>query len=372
MSDPSKSLSIGAPRPARVADLEAELSALWRAMSEDAPAANPVMRACALTLLVYTEGAEAQNEIAQALAAVTPQNPCRALVMIVEPAARESGLEGWVSAHCHRPLAGEKQVCCEQVTLIARGEAVRDLDNVIVPLIVPGLPAFLWWRGGRFAPADYFEPILRATDRVVVDSARFEKPRADLVALAAEFGKRKDWLAISDLNWARGVGWREAVAQCFDPPQARARLQRIREVEIVCAGPRGMAQALLLSGWLVARLNWNAKQATDAKDEIRLRFESSGGEVEARVAAGEESEANAAGISRVAIRTDSERRTEFQLGAGPGGACLRARCEGEGEQAVERSVVMPPADEGALLNRQLQRAGRDKAFEEALAVIAGL
>jgi glucose-6-phosphate dehydrogenase assembly protein OpcA len=61
---------------------------------------------------------------------------------------------------------------------------------------------------------------------------------------------------------------------------------------------------------------------------------------------------------------------EFHLVAGPSGACVRLRSEGKGERAAERSVVMPPAEEGELLNRQLQRAGRDRVFEGALAVIA--
>jgi glucose-6-phosphate dehydrogenase assembly protein OpcA len=365
MTAEPESLSFGEPRPARVADLEAELSSLWRSMSEGERGEHALTRACALTLLVYSEGARAQNEIAAVVAAITPQNPCRAILMLAEPESKQATLEAWVSAHCHLPVAGEKQVCCEQVTVGARGEAVRDLDNIVVPLTAPGLPVYLWWRAGRFAPAPYFENILRVTERVIVDSARFREPRADFDALANEIRNREGSLSVSDLNWARGAGWREAVAQCFDPPEARPLLVRIREVEILSSEERGPSQALLLSGWLAARLNWKAQRA---KEDGVLEFATLTGTVRVRLSSEKKSTTVTTGISQIVFRTNSNARAEFHLAAGPSGACVRLK-PGRG---ADRSVVMPPAGESDLLNRELQRAGRDRIFEESLALIATL
>jgi len=114
-------IGLGEPRAADVADLEAELSALWRSAAEDSAAKNVVTRACTLTLLIYVESDEAADEVNNLVAEVTRQNPCRAIIMMLEPEASPSGLEAWVSAHCHLPVAGEKQVCSEQITIRARG-----------------------------------------------------------------------------------------------------------------------------------------------------------------------------------------------------------------------------------------------------------
>ena len=56
-------IGLGEPRPAHVADLEAELSALWRSAAEDPAAKNAVTRACTLTLIICVESDEAAEEV---------------------------------------------------------------------------------------------------------------------------------------------------------------------------------------------------------------------------------------------------------------------------------------------------------------------
>src|ERR1700730_13625058 len=126
MTTALQSLTNGEPRAASVADLESELLALSRPTAEDA---EGVTRACALTLQVYVESEEAGREVSSLVSELTLQNPCRAIVIIAEPDGAPAGLAAWISAHCHLPTASEKQVCCEQVSIRARGEAVQALDN---------------------------------------------------------------------------------------------------------------------------------------------------------------------------------------------------------------------------------------------------
>ena len=111
MAEALQPVLLGEPRPADVGRVEAELSALWRSAAEDPAAQNAVMRACALTLLIYVESEESAREVSNLVGEVTRQSPCRAIVLWVGPQAAPSGLSAWVSAHCHLPAAGEKQLC---------------------------------------------------------------------------------------------------------------------------------------------------------------------------------------------------------------------------------------------------------------------
>lgn len=65
---------------------------------------------------------------------------------------------------------------------------------------------------------------------------------------------------ISDLSWSRLTPWRELVAQFFDAPAQVAQLAEISSVTVSYEALAGAAdngrQALLLVGWLAARLGW--------------------------------------------------------------------------------------------------------------------
>ena len=150
---------------------------MWRSAASADGAVATVTRASALTLLVYADCAEGAREVSDLIAEVTRQNPCRAVVMVVDPQGSPPGLMASVSAHCHLAPEGGKQICSEQITLNARGETGPELASVVLPLTVSGLPIYLWWRAEDFAMPAYFDQILRVTQHVIVDSARFAASR---------------------------------------------------------------------------------------------------------------------------------------------------------------------------------------------------
>ncbi|HET7100015.1 MAG TPA: glucose-6-phosphate dehydrogenase assembly protein OpcA, partial [Terriglobia bacterium] len=119
-----KSLTAGELQPANVATLEDELSELWRAAAGDPGAEHPVMRASVLTLLAFVENEDDGRETFNLISRVIAQNPCRAILMAAEPRKSPEGLAAWISAQCHLPPSGARQVCCEWIYVRARGEAV--------------------------------------------------------------------------------------------------------------------------------------------------------------------------------------------------------------------------------------------------------
>lgn len=372
MSETSQVLGLGEPRPADVAAIERDLSALWTSMAGADARQGGVTRACALTLLVYVESEEAGQEVSNLIGGITAQNPCRVLVMVVQPDSPSSGLTARISAHCHLPKAGEKQVCCEQIGLLARGASVRDLDNVVVPLTVPGLPVVLWWRAGRFAPPDYFRDILRVTDHLLVDSARFPDPARDLGKLAVELKRLAAIVPVSDLNWIRMTPWRGLIAQCFDPAETIEYLDRLTDVQIEYEqeSPRWSAQsaqALLLVGWLASRLRWEPKSGgAPAGEGSSISFQSRLGTVEVRRVP-KKFEGGGAGVCfSIVLAAGGASPAAFTLKRGADGKYAVVRRELPGRPPVEGTARLEVFDEVELVNEGIKSAGRDAIFEEAL------
>ena len=108
MAGTLQEFALGEPRPANVAEIEAGLSAMWRSAAEASAAKSAVTRASALTLLVYVDCEEAAREVSNLIAEVTRQNPCRAVVMVMDPKGSPPGLMASVSAHCHMAGGGRK------------------------------------------------------------------------------------------------------------------------------------------------------------------------------------------------------------------------------------------------------------------------
>ena len=375
-----KSLTAGELQPANVADLEKELSELWRSAAEDPETEHPVIRARVLTLLVYVEDEPAGRETLNLISQVIAQNPCRAIIMIAEEREQPEGLASWISAQCHLPPSGARQVCCEQICVRARGEAVNGLDNVVVPLAIPELPVYLWWRAGRFAPPAFLDRILRITNRVLVDSGRFQEPESDLVMLARQVERftAPEEVAFSDLNWARLTPCRELIAQCFDSAETNPYLRDVTDVRLeweqgkVTEDDRWV-QALLLTAWLASRLGWQPASHLTSRNGRGQTLEFQKGEKAIHV----EWVAHKAGSGEpapfsIVLKTGGAPAAQFSIAESKEEGRMRTRAEMPGCPPRERTVRLHAIDQVGLVNEELKFPGRDKIYEEALRLIARL
>jgi glucose-6-phosphate dehydrogenase assembly protein OpcA len=296
--------------------------------------------------------------------------------MMLEPQGTPSGLEAWVSAHCHLPVAGEKQVCSEQITLRARGEAGQGLASVVLPLTVSGLPIFLWWRAGDFSPPPYFDQILRVTQHVIVDTARFSPGGTQLQDLAAWLHKFSGRIQLTDLNWSRITPWRQLIAQCFDSPDRRPYLDHLSEVRIEYEQDSARlvtqrAQGLLLTGWLASRLGWEflmSERREEAQPRI-FHFNSAAGRV--KVERSLKRVDSACGVCfTIELKSDGPSAARFSFTRGPDGKVVKTLAEVPGSPPIGRSVRLEVLDEVEILNEELKLGVRDQLYEEALSVVA--
>jgi glucose-6-phosphate dehydrogenase assembly protein OpcA len=374
LKDTLQEIASGEPQPANVAAIEAGLSAMWRSAAEGMPPESAVTRATALTLLVYVDDENAAREVSNLVADVTRQNPCRTIVMLMEPQAAPVGLTATVSAHCHIPVAGEKQICSEQITLHARGETGPELASVVLPLVVSGLPVYLWWRARRFAVPAYFDQILRVTQHVIVDSARFSATGNDLRELAAWLGKYSGRIRLSDLNWARATPWRELLAQSFDSPDRRPYLERLRAVRIEYEMESARlttqrAQGLLLAGWLATRLGWEFRRAETSGENVprTYHFQSGGREIKVERVLRKVQGGGSGVCFSLELEADGAR---FAFSRGLDGKVVHTLAEVPGLAPMGRIVRIEVLDEVEILNEELKVSGRDRVYEAALALVA--
>jgi glucose-6-phosphate dehydrogenase assembly protein OpcA len=296
---------VAALRPDQILE---ELRELWASLGKAAGPgdAQGVVRACSLTLIVFAEEADDPAAIGGTLAELMREHPHRAIVVRVRrgPAAP---LEHRVLAQCWMPLAGRRQICCEQIEITVGEGSLADLPPVLLALRAPDLPVALWYRSARL-----FDTPAPPAGKLILDSAAAAEPLAMLQRLAQASAAGSP---VADLAWTRLTHWREILAQEFDNPASRALLARITEVRLFHAGQRVPPEACYLAGWVLDALG----------RQVELRFEAA-----------------------------AEGAIEFRGTGFP----------------PHRVVSPPPAKEAGLLREELGILGRDPVYDRALRLAA--
>jgi glucose-6-phosphate dehydrogenase assembly protein OpcA len=355
-----------------VAGLERQLAAAWREGAGGGE--SGATRVCVANLVVFSPGGEDQAELESLLEEVAAQTPSRVVVLRADCDA-ESRLDAYVSTHCHTGLKGRRQVCGEQVTIEAGGSACLTAASAVEPLLVPDIPAFLWWKDVPHYDDKLFARLVEMSDRVVIDSAAFDRPHADLRRVARLVAERRGLMRLSDLGWGRLTTWRSLVACFWDVPEYRPHLDALDSVVIEYVPPplapgEIAAQALLVVGWLASCLGWEAGGACAREGPgYRAALSRGGREIglELRAGAGPFESA----ISRITLRCAGG-AAEFYAGADEGGARLATSAKIGDAPRIGRVLAYEPRTEGRRLARELGILARDDVYEAALAAAARL
>ena len=233
-----------------VASIEKQLAGLWRAEKQDGEKA--VTKAALWNVVAHTWSSEQHTHATEILARASASVPQRTIVVQADPEG-SANIASWISANCHL-IGGGRQVCSEEVSIVASGDHVDHVPPLVSALLLPDMPVAVWWIGDL--PRDthaYAETLLEPADRLIYDSAHFEgSADLDLVCRIAE----TTTTAPADLNWARIEEWRAATASLFDPLPMRQRLESIRTVRVYSGGDDSFgatSEALLYVAWLQAQ-----------------------------------------------------------------------------------------------------------------------
>jgi glucose-6-phosphate dehydrogenase assembly protein OpcA len=363
--------------------VEQELLSLWQG-SAGAPTPDDetaVLRARAANLLVFVNDDKSLTEVHELLQELSAAHPSRVLTMLAENDASDRDIEMFVSALSQKEKhTGLKRLCCEEVTLTAQGNFISELPSAALPLLVPDLPTFLWWRTVVDSRQKVFRNLLHASDRLIVDSAEFTQPVAELMAINGIFQQEYEApVGISDLNWARLTSWRGLLADFYDVPEYRASLDAIDSVRISYVSPQAdtntiAPQALLMAGWLASRLRWTMLDKPAPHDNERIIFECG-------TQRGDTVTVELHRIKEAAIKPGRLASVELQLSAAGSGFKVersadreRVLTEAKLGSNIQCGRVLPVRNRSTaqLLSREMEILCNDQIYQEALEFAATL
>lgn len=362
--------------------LERELMRLRRASSAHArEQGRTVARAAVLNLIVYADREVHARRAAETTSRLADRHPSRGIVILGD--RDREGARVAIQLHCHVPRADQKaQVCYEQILARVHGDADDRIASVVIPLLVPDLPVFLWWTGTPPHDTRRFDDLLALADRLIVDSSDFARP-AENLPLLAELAMSQGYrsFGITDLNWTRLTPWRELVAGFFDMATWRPFLDEIVGVRVgfsVDMDGRGIhpSQALLFVAWLASRLGWRAADTLAPSEAGGLLFRmtrADGAPIHVRVRPRFEQGVEPGDTSGVRIQARAgEQLVEFVLKRAPDPHHVTATILMNGETRATRVVPLPLLAIDQLLREELAIVGSDRVYEAALRVLVAL
>ncbi len=244
--------------------LDFDIAELYtRAMEQEG--AVPTSRAVLLNLIIYSTDAQLSDRAFDKASQLLAKIACRTILVDL---TTQSDDHGAVSLICGISERGDKRLCGEVIRLFAAGGPVA---GMVLPLLIPDVPVYLWVYGDIPPERQDFADLLRVSDHVVADSRTASHTATNLRALERlskiEGGKR----IVRDLGWMSIQAWREATAQHFDAPSLRHFLEQFSEVTVKYSGSIDSAvpesAPLLFVAWLMDRLQIVPSQVFRSKDE---------------------------------------------------------------------------------------------------------
>jgi glucose-6-phosphate dehydrogenase assembly protein OpcA len=250
--------------------------------------------------------------------------------------------------------------------------------SAIVPLLVPDVPVFLWWKDIPHDDDKLFDRMARLADRVVIDSAAFDHPHEDLLRLSALVRSLGRDTRISDLNWGRLTSWRTLLASFWDVTEYRPHLERIDSVKIEYdppdAAPDEIApKALLAAGWLASRLNWKLEESGASRegDTTRFKFAAASGPLVIEMRALHDEKGGDGMLASLTL-AEATNRASFSVALSRDGNRLETKASIDGTHTVGRVLAYEQKSEGQRLSRELSLLARDRIYEQTLSLAAQL
>src|ERR1700676_2031982 len=336
-----------------ISKIDRELKKLW------AESAGAMTRASLINLAVYSEASGSLERNTQLIARIAQNHACRAIVIGANPAAKETRVEAWISAHCPLSKAGGKQICSEQLSFLLEGPCTSLLPSIVFSHLDSDLPLHLWWQGEFHDPMD--AQLWAWVDRLIYDSQEWKDFDAQMRLVETAQAEAKQRVVLCDLNWMRLDKLRLALAQFFDHPASHHHFVEIEKAHIDFA-PGFRSTALLLAGWFGAQLNWRVEKAKRGDD---FKFADSTGrriDIELRERAGEP-------INQIVLNS---RGCEFVVTHAKGADLLEVWRGQPGEECAHQLMPAGNNDPVSLMSDELMRGGPHRVYLRAVNCVRDL
>lgn len=334
-----------------IGGIERELGRLWE------ESGDTKTRASLINLAIYNEKEGSLERNSAIIRGIAGEHAMRAILIQADPKADGSSADAWITMHCYPRGSKGGAVCSEQISFQLAGEAARSLQSVVFSHLDSDLPLALWWQADFRAPID--GKLWRWVDRLLFDSRHWKKPSEQFDLIAKIAGLSEARTILCDLNWARSLPVRQALAGIFDTPGTLPELSRLRSLAITHA-PGCRTTALLLVGWLADRLGWTLTGTPSSP----LFQDPLGGSVALTL---DESEGSS--ISRMEL---SSEKATFSLARETGSDLYVTTAKGESLAATTRMVRAPREETREILLAELARGGRHPLYTKAAEAVRAL
>lgn len=309
------------------------VDAALRELLRELHAADQSLAPARVLNLVVVVDRERKGEIASRLERIGRYHASRTVLCAVEEG--RSALDACAVMSLEEPGPGAAlRVITERVEIDIGPCHLGHLNTIIDPVLVADLPTMLWAPHGH---EEAIVAVLGMIDAILLDSDE----RPDPAQAFAHVDELLRAAYVIDLAWLRTTPWRERIAALFDPPDRRRWLREISRVE-VRHREGSAASALLLGGWLRARLRWATPGVPVALEPV---------------------EQEAPGLAGVTVQCDG--RFRLSLDRGPGG--LRASERWNGSERSWRILGASRGEAGILGEGVRQAHLRDPTYGPALA-----
>jgi glucose-6-phosphate dehydrogenase assembly protein OpcA len=331
-----------------IGGIEKELGRLWEESGDDKT------RASLINLAVYNEKAGSLQTNSSIVQGIAGEHAMRAILIEADPTAEGSSADAWINMHCYPRGSKGGAVCSEQISFRLGGLAARSLQSVVFSHLDSDLPLALWWQADFRPPVD--GKLWRWVDRLLFDSRHWKKP-AEQFAIVSEIAALPEARTVlCDLNWARCLPVRQALAGLFDAPAALPEIRRIRSLEITHA-PDFRATALLLVGWLADRLNWKLNSPNSFLDPL-------GATVSLKL-----TESIGASIARLNLISEG---ASFEVRRATDSDQYVTSASGSAIPSCGRMVRAPREETREILLAELARGGRHPLYTKAVKAVTSL
>ncbi len=305
--------------------------------------------------------------------AIATQNPCR-IITLCPTLGEDTGVTTQVSAYCPiQKSSGSHLVCCEYITLRGTKAALERVSDLVVSLMIPELPKFVWWKATPNPEQTLFKTLSKGCNCIIVDSSYFSDSESELLKIHEQLESNT---YVADLNWHRLSPWQELTAAGFDPPDRRSELLEIDQIAVDYEKGNS-AQALMYLGWFASRLDWKPieyKETGGDYDLKHIKFEGPRQRIiEAELAAIPTADWGEILGDLVGIRlTSSNLETDScTILCSETTGCMRMEAGGSAQSCrTEQVSALSDQRAEALMSQQIQRWGRDNLYEESLMVTA--
>lgn len=299
------------------------------------------------------------GEIANRLRGVGRYHASRTIVLAYDPARQQLDAQASVASEGD-PTPGELALLRETVVVDIGERHLDDLHTIVDPLVVSDMPTLLWSPHGHPEAVD---ALLGLAQAVLLDSID-EPVWREAVRRAEELSRRA---YVVDLAWLRSIPWRERIASTFDPQPMRPELARIASLTIR-HHPESTVAAVLLAGWLTARLGGQANPLVCA--DGALHGGAQAGEQTIELCLREDPEQSVRGLAGLTLETTSGLQLSLDRAAGG----LRARRRERADRpTLQWTILGASRGEGGILGEGIRAALlRDPTYVPALRAVQAM